>query len=172
MKRLLLLRHAKSSRKNTALPDHDRPLTKRGEKNARRMGGYLRHEGLIPDLALCSTAVRAVETWKAVVGQLERQVRTVPMPELYTADVAGLLQTVRASSVADDVLLLIGHNPALEELALSLAGSGEADALGKMRRKFPPGGLAVIHFDTAEWTAIAPGSGELERFVRPKQLQS
>lgn len=171
MKRLLLLRHAKSSRTNPSLADHERPLTKRGEKDARRIGAYLQHEGLFPDQVLCSTAVRALRTWEEVAGELGREVRTSPLPELYNADAEALLHTVHGAAGADDVLLLIGHNPAFQELAVSLVGSGDGAALARMRRKFPTASLAVLQFGTDDWAKVAPAGGELERFIRPKQLQ-
>jgi phosphohistidine phosphatase len=172
MKRLLLLRHAKSSRKDPSLADHDRPLTSRGEKNARRMGAYLRDEGLVPDQTLCSTAIRAVRTWESAAAELGRDVRTRRDAGLYTGDSDRLLNAVRAGAAEDDVLLLIGHNPAIQELALSLVGSGDRAELARMRRKFPTAGLAVFRFDTGDWAEIAPAHGELERFVRPGHLQS
>jgi phosphohistidine phosphatase len=171
MKQLLLLRHAKSSWKDTSLPDHDRPLNRRGEKTARRIGSYLEEKGLFPDQVLCSTALRALRTWDVVAAQLEREVRVSELPEIYSADADGLLHAVRGAAADADAVMLIGHNPALQELAVSLFGSGNTAALEKMRRKYPTGGLAVFHFDTGSWAEVAPARGELERFVRPKQLQ-
>jgi phosphohistidine phosphatase len=172
MKTLLLLRHAKSSRKDASLADHDRPLSKRGVKNASRMGTYLRDEGLFPDRVLCSSATRAVETWESASNQLGRAVPTTQLRALYTADDEALLQTVRGGAPEDSVVLLVGHNPALEELAESLVGSGDPAAVEAIHRKFPTGSLAVIRFDTENWAEIAPESGELERFVRPQLLPS
>lgn len=172
MKTLLLLRHAKSSRKDQSLADHDRPLTKRGEKNASRMGAYLRDEDLVPDRVLCSTAARALQTWGAAAGRLGREVPTTPLRSLYTADDEFLLETVRKAAPEDGVLMLVGHNPALEELAELLVGSGEPSTVGALQRKFPTGSLAVIRFNTDSWADVAPERGELERFVRPRLLPS
>jgi len=171
MKRLLLLRHAKSSWQDRSLADHDRPLNKRGEKSARRIGDYLHDEGLIPDHVLCSTATRAARTWDIVSGQLGSVVSTTELPDIYSADADGLLQLVRAAPPHANTVLLIGHNPALEELALSLYASGDRPGAEKMREKYPTAGLASFRFDTTDWAEIAPGRGELERFVRPKQLE-
>jgi phosphohistidine phosphatase len=136
------------------------------------MGAYLRDEGLFPDRVLCSTAVRALRTWESAAGRLGREVPTIQLPELYTANADDLLHTVRGGAAEDAVVMLVGHNPALEELALSLAGSGDAAMLATIQRKFPTASLAVIRFDTDDWADVAPERGELERFVRANHLQS
>jgi phosphohistidine phosphatase len=169
MKRVLLLRHAKSSWDDTALPDFDRPLADRGRDAAPRIGKYMKKEGLVPDAVLASGAKRALETWDLVRPQLgDPQFRVednlyMAMPDLIFA----WMRILR-----DDVgsVLLIGHNPGFEELAVRLAGDGRKKALARLRRKYPTGTLAVLRFDVDSWSGIDWGKAYLERFVRPKDL--
>src|SRR5215216_1280624 len=121
--RLFLLRHAKSSHDETGLPDHDRPLAPRGRRAASAIGHHMRERGLTPALVLCSSATRARQTLDGVadgIGSPEVRVES----ELYDASSDGLQQRLRR--IADDVpsAMLIGHNPAIERLALDLAARG------------------------------------------------
>ncbi len=170
MRRLLLLRHAKSDW-STALPDRDRQLSARGRNAAARMGRYIDDEDLIPDLVLYSPATRAAETWSLVRGALSRQPETRTCEELY--DFGGgtaLLDVIRQHGGSAHSLMLIGHNPSMEGLAgLLMVPSGSAREAA-MARKYPTAALAEIHFDQDDWSSIAPATGRLVRFVRPKQL--
>jgi phosphohistidine phosphatase len=167
MKRLLLLRHAKSSWEDSGLADHERPLARRGRRAAKLMAEHLSRERPPPQLVLCSSARRTRETLERVVPGLGHQVAVRIEPALYAASAESLLERVRA--VEDDVesVLLIGHNPGLEELALSLAASGKK--LAAMRRKYPTGALATLEFG-GRWGALQPATAELRDFVSPKQL--
>jgi phosphohistidine phosphatase len=158
-KRLLLLRHAKSSWDDPGLADHDRPLAPRGRKAAALMASYLSEERIRPALVLCSTAVRARETLEGV--GLSDDV--VFERELYGASAGELLE--RLGRVPDSVesAMLIGHNPGMHDLALMLGGTGDVE------RKFPTGALATFAFDGG-WSGLGPGRAELVDFVRPKQL--
>jgi len=174
MLRLLLLRHAKSDWSGK-LGDHERPLAPRGRKAASRMGAYMRARGYEPDLALCSTAVRARETLAFLLPQFSRAPRVEYDHGLYLAEPPRLLTAIRDAPQNGTALLLVGHNPGLEQLAAALIRP-QPDATAKRREdelaeKFTTAALAVIDFDVAEWSAVAPGSGSLSDFVRPRDLK-
>jgi len=171
VKTLYLLRHAKSSWDRPELKDHDRPLASRGEAAAPRMGRHLRDRTPRPQRVLCSSAQRARQTWGLVAPQL------IPAPEveirrdIYDAEPAELLAIVQALPDTLGCVMILGHNPALEDLAAKLAGAGsDDDALQQMSKKFPTAALAEIGFDVAHWHEISPGGGRLVSFLRPKDL--
>lgn len=166
--RLLLLRHAKSAWPD-GVPDHDRPLAGRGLKAAPSMGRYMAREKLVPDLALVSTARRTRETWALVATELPSTIERRDAGDIYEAPVERLGAVLRAADPEVRTLLLVGHNPGFQDLALDLIGEGEADSLSLLRYKFPTGALAVIDF-TAGWQDVKSGSGKLERFVLPRSL--
>ena len=167
MRQLLILRHAKSSWDDPGLGDHDRPLAPRGERAAKAIAGHLRRERIGPDLVLCSSARRTRETLDLIAPALGDDTAVSVEEDLYAASADDLLERLRA--VDDDVqsVMLIGHNPGVEQLVLSLAGSG--DDLAKVRRKYPTGALATLSL-AGRWNDLAPGSAELTDFVKPKQL--
>lgn len=167
MRRLLLLRHAKSDRP-AGVPDIDRPLDARGREAAPRMGAYLASEGLHPDLALVSPAKRTRETWEAVAASLGAVPAQI-VETIYEAPPASLLEAVRAAPDSAETLILVGHNPGMEALADRLVGAGPRAARSRLAQGFPTAALAVIEFDADSWGAI-DGDGRLERFVRPKDL--
>lgn len=175
MKTLHLLRHGKSSWDDAALDDHDRPLAPRGIKAAARVGRHLRVRGVAPDLALCSTARRAVDTLEIVLDALlpGRDSRTVAVERergLYLAGAQALL--ARLHTVPDGVssVLLVGHNPDLHDLAMALAVEGDESTLRALAVKFPTAACATIRFPAGRWSDLAPGSGRLEEFVIPRTL--
>jgi phosphohistidine phosphatase len=166
-KRLLILRHAKSSRKDSGVADHDRPLAPRGRQAAELMAEHLSREPLAPQLVLCSSARRTRETLERIAPGLGEEAAVRIEPELYAASAQRLLERLRAVEEGVESLLLIGHNPGLEELAVSLAASG--NELAAMRRKYPTGALATLEFG-GRWRELQPGRAELRDFVTPKQL--
>lgn len=167
MKRLLLLRHAKSSWDDPDLDDHDRPLANRGRRASTAIAEHLSTESATTDLVLCSSARRARETLERIAPALGDGVDVQIEPELYAASDERLLKRLRA--VAEDVesVLLVGHNPGLEQLAVELAGSG--DELSSLRRKYPTAALATLEFD-GPWRALKPRRATLTAFITPKQL--
>jgi phosphohistidine phosphatase len=173
---LSLLRHAKSSWDKPALDDYDRPLAKRGQKAAPEIGAALAAMGLRPDLVLCSGAVRGRETLSLVLEKLGPPVPEVAYDDaIYMATPATLLARIRAAAaepdrVAPRHIVIVGHNPGLEELALLLVGGGAADDLASVAEKFPTGAVAVIAFNADSWAGVEPGSGRLEHFLTPKRL--
>jgi phosphohistidine phosphatase len=169
MRTLHLLRHAKSSWDDPAAPDADRPLAPRGHRTVSALREHFRALDLSVELVLVSPARRARETWDGVADGFGGAPTVRYVPRIYEATVDDLLAVVRA--VPDDVtsLLLVGHNPGFEQLADSLTGNGDADALADLRRGYPTGGFASFSFDES-WSDVDAGHGDLTRFVRPREL--
>jgi phosphohistidine phosphatase len=164
-KHLLLLRHAKSSWDDPALADHDRPLAPRGIRAAKLIGARLRADQTPVDLVLCSSARRARETVELVaVGGAGVNVEIDE--GLYGASAADLLERVRGLADDIDAVMLVGHNPAMHDLAVELLGHGVGE---QVVGKFPTGALATLSF-TGSWRTLAPGRAELAAFVRPRDL--
>jgi phosphohistidine phosphatase len=169
MKRLLLLRHAKSSWDDPELDDHDRPLAARGRRAATLVAEHLRERAPARMLVLCSSARRTRETLDHIAPALGEIVAVQVETELYDASAERLLERLRAVDDGVDSVLLIGHNTAIEELALLLAGSGSK--LPSVRRKYPTGALASLELPAA-WSELRPGVAVLVDFVTPKELAS
>jgi phosphohistidine phosphatase len=161
IKHLFLLRHAKSSWDDPSLADHDRPLAPRGRAAAKRVGAYLGREQIPVALVLCSSAIRARETLDLVAPPGEIRVE----PELYGATSIDLLELVRRVPTEIDALMLIGHEPAISDLAVVLTGPGSELA----GRKFPTAALATLTV-SGPWSTLAPDSAQLAAFVRPREL--
>ena len=160
-KRVYLLRHAKSSWEDPELDDHDRPLAPRGRRAAKLIGAHLRRERIEVSLVLCSSARRARETLELADAPGEILVEE----QLYGASSAALLERLRRVSDERDAVMLIGHNPAIHELAIELASEpGELTA-----EKFPTGALAALSFE-GSWPALEPGGARLDWLVKPRQL--
>jgi phosphohistidine phosphatase len=166
MKRLYLLRHAKSSWKDTSLPDHDRPLAGRGRRAAKAMARHLRGRGIEPDLVLCSSAQRARETLERIepaLGGADVRVED----DLYGAGAPDLLARLRSVPEGVESVMLIGHNPALQDLALDLARpSSTADELAA---KYPTAALATL--ELSSWHELGHGAAALTALVRPRDLE-
>jgi phosphohistidine phosphatase len=162
-KRLLLLRHAKSSWDDPTLADHDRPLATRGRKAAQLIGAYLRREQIPVSLVLCSSAQRARETLELVDPPGDVQIEQ----QLYGASSDQLLERVRQLPETRDSVMLIGHNPGIQDLTVCLTGDD-----GEPReQKFPTGALALLTF-AGPWRALRAGGVELAAFVKPRELGS
>lgn len=175
MKRLLLLRHAKAERDSDE-GDHGRKLNARGRDDAARMGAHLHVKGWAPDCVLSSTSARTVETWQLLSAELPKAPEPEFLEALYLASWKAMLNVIRHQ--ADDAaktLLVIGHNPGLEELALALARKPDTDearaALSDMRDKYPTCGLSVFDCDIAHWRELSPGANALRAFVKVKELR-
>lgn len=170
MKRLYLLRHTKSSWKEGDLSDHERPLAPRGRRAAPPIGVYLRDHAILPDLVLASSARRTRETWELVSLMLPKPPRVLYEDKLYLATPEELLARLRQVDDEAASVLIVGHNPGLQELAQRLFGDGDSGAFAKLRGKFPTGGLALYQFDTEHWEELLPGIGRLTDFVVPRDL--
>jgi phosphohistidine phosphatase len=169
-KTLCLLRHAKSSWADPALDDFDRPLNQRGRASMVPLGLYIDEKKLHPDSILCSSARRTRETLGLLLPWLRGEATVRIERGLYLASADELLLRLRRVEDEASCLLMIGHNPGFEDLAGTLAGSGDVFASTAMQEKFPTASLAVLDFDTPHWADIAPGRGELRAFVTPKLL--
>lgn len=163
MKRLYLLRHAKSSWDEPGLDDRDRPLAPRGRKACRKLARHIRHEGIRPELVLCSSARRARETLELIGDALGDPAVEVE-DELYAADSERMLRRLRTLPEGAASVLLIGHNPGLQDLAAGLA-SGST----RLAEAFPTGALASLAFDRP-WFDLGQGAAELVAYVVPREL--
>jgi len=171
LKTLLLLRHAKSAWGDAGLPDHERPLNRRGEQAAGAMARHIAHHCPRPDLILCSTATRTRQTLAPLLQRLVPPVPPIALEKaLYLASEARLLARLREAPDTAFTILLIGHNDGIGQLAEALAGSGGRAALENLRDKFPTGALAVLRVPTVHWSDLAAGSAELMAFTRPRDL--
>ncbi|HKU07105.1 MAG TPA: histidine phosphatase family protein [Bradyrhizobium sp.] len=175
MRRLMLLRHAKTETDAPSGRDHDRRLDDRGRSDAGEIGHWIARNPPFPNLVLVSSAVRAKQTWDLVWEEMKDR---VPAPEvetvdeLYGAEPAQLLKMVRMASASDPKrLMLVGHNPGMHELALMLAGHGDKAARKALDDNLPTSGLAILDFDTDDWTDVAFRRGKLMLFVSPKRLR-
>jgi phosphohistidine phosphatase len=170
MRRLILLRHAKSDWSGIGLKDKDRGLASRGRDSAPRVGAYMAHHALVPDLALVSTATRARDTWSLLVEAFGKPPRVVYEERLYETGPRAIFDVIKSIAREIHVLLVVGHNPGLRDLAELLIASGDIDARQRLLEKFPTAGLAVIDFPVDDWAKLHPKSGRLDRFVAPRQL--
>lgn len=173
MKRLLLLRHAKAERGGA--DDLKRVLEKRGAKDSARMGKFLREDAYIPQLILSSTSTRTRQTVEHLLPELGATPKAEYLSELYLAEPEVILSLVRRAPDSIESLMIVGHNPGLEQFALTLASVPLERKLRKrydtMDEKFPTCALAVIDFQIRMWRDLVPGLGELDAFVRPKDLE-
>jgi phosphohistidine phosphatase len=168
MKRLYLLRHAKSSWKDTSLPDHDRPLAGRGRRAAKAIARHMREHGVEPELVLCSTARRARETLDRIASALGSPTVRVES-EIYAASAPALLERLRGVPDTVESVMVIGHNPGLQELALELARP--ASATSELAAKYPTAALATLAFDASSWQELDRDTAELVELVRPRDLE-
>jgi phosphohistidine phosphatase len=167
MSRLFLLRHAKAGWAEPGMRDFDRPLEPLGRTDADAIGAAMRANSYVPDLVLCSSAKRARETldW---VGHHIGNARVVYSDSLYSTDAAGYVEFIRATADGDEVLL-VGHNPMMEDVAMALSGDGDAHARNVLVAGFPTSALAVIRFP-GSLSETAPGKGHLDAFLTPADL--
>lgn len=170
MKILTLLRHAKSDWDDPDSRDFDRALNARGKRAAETVGRWLAAEQWWCDTAVASPAERVRETLDFVSAGYGARIAPEWDRRVYLASAATLLDVVTDTSAASDRLLLVGHNPGLEELVLLLAGSG--DALGDVAEKFPTASVAILSFPVDRWVEVGEGRGRLDRFIRPRDLDA
>ena len=171
----MLLRHAKTETDAPSGRDEDRRLDLRGHRDAAEIGTWIGHHPPFPSHVMVSPAIRALQTWEIAWEAMKERVPTPEVeltPELYGADIAKLLETIRNASVSDPKrLMLVGHNPGMHELAFALAGSGDAAGRDALADNLPTAGLAIIDFDTDDWTNIGLRRGRLEVFISPKLIK-
>lgn len=174
--RLLLLRHAKSDWSGEETDDLNRPLSQRGRDTAPKMGAYMASQGYEPALVLCSPAERTRETVKLLVPQFKTRPKVSYRSGLYLAEWPHLLEEVRKAPPDASPLLIVGHNPGMQQLALALSlqpQSAAEKARGqRLAQKFPTAALAVFDFEGESWRQVKAGAGKFVDFLRPKDLQS
>ncbi|MDX2605994.1 histidine phosphatase family protein [Streptomyces caniscabiei] len=164
LRRLIVVRHAKSAWP-VGVPDHERPLAPRGRRDAPAVGRALAEADCLPDLAVCSTAVRARQTWELTAAEWGTPPPVRHDARVYAAEVPELLDVVRETPDRVRTLLLVGHNPGLEELVLDLAGDALDDALDDVRAKFPTSAIAFLSWHGETWSALAPGTALLTDMI-------
>lgn len=170
MKRLLLLRHAKSSWDNPDLTDIERPLAPRGIEAALLIGHTIVQRNWLPDRALVSEAERTRETWRLAAGEWQSRPEPNFLFGIYEAPAEAILEEIQRQAEDSQTLLVLGHNPGLGDLATLLAGQASPAKLTKsLKKKFPTGALAVFEFD-GEWVDLGSGAAILTHFLRPKDL--
>jgi phosphohistidine phosphatase len=181
VRNLVLLRHAKSAWPDD-VPDHDRPLARRGRRDAPAAGRWLGRAGYVPDHVLCSTARRARQTWQLAQAELAAQPAVSFDPAVYAASADGLLDLVRRQPPTTRTLVVVGHDPALPVLALAVAAASAASrgqpsaqapvtAFERMRAKFPTAAIAVLEL-AGPWSELAPGRARLTSFVTPHVMDA
>ncbi|MGH6824638.1 SixA phosphatase family protein [Methyloceanibacter sp.] len=168
---LILLRHAKSSWKDPALADHDRPLNTRGMAEAPVMGKAMAKHGLDPDVVLCSTARRTRDTLGFVLPELKIEPKVIYEDGLYHGTPAEMLGILHEVGAGVGQVLLVGHNPELQEFALDLIGSGAKHLKDRLEAKYPTAGLVVLRFPAAAWKSVAVNSGKLDLFLTPSDAK-
>ena len=172
MKRLFLLRHAKAVPAESGIEDFARTLMLSGMQDAGAMARYLRKGDYRVELILSSSAARTAQTGELVVQELGCEIEY--RDALYLAEPSKILAVARATPAAVSSLMLVGHNPGLEALAAQLAREPvrrkERARHEALEEKFPTCALAILDFDVGRWRDVAPGTGKLVDFVRPKDL--
>jgi phosphohistidine phosphatase len=173
VKTILLLRHAKSDWGSPGLPDHDRPLNRRGERAAEAMAEYIARRCPRPDVILCSTALRTRQTLSALMYRLASPAPPIALEKgLYLASESTLFDRLQALSNEQGTVLLIGHNDGLWHLATALAGRGEPRLRATLAEKYPTASLSIFSSPAQTWEALAGEGTELVAFVRPRDLMN
>jgi phosphohistidine phosphatase len=169
-RQLVLFRHAKSAWPDVA--DHERPLARRGRRDAPVAGRWLQAADLVADRVVCSTAQRARQTWQLAAAELDSSPAVNFDRRVYGTSAGELLDLARQTAPGTHRLLIVGHDPAVQELTLVLASgeAGDADALDRVRVKFPTAAIAVLEI-TGTWQELGPGHARLTAFMSPRDLR-
>ncbi len=165
-KRLILIRHAKSSWDNADMPDHERPLNKRGRNAAAELGGWLASRGYLPDEVISSDSARTRETWEEIAAALPATPEPRFTPKLYQAAADTMLAVLRHAS--GDTVLMLGHNPGIAEFAHRLVARAP---LNPEFQKFPTAATLVAEFPIAVWSEAAWGAAAPDDFVVPREFE-
>jgi phosphohistidine phosphatase len=169
---LAILRHAKSSWSDPSLSDHERPLNRRGMKDAPLMGRWLAENDLSPALALGSSARRARQTLELCLGELETKPDTRHDEKLYHAGEDRIRRIISHVGGAPSPLLVVGHNPGLNILALDLAAQGGRDEISRLEDNLPTAGLVMFELPIGDWSEIMSARGRLVHFITPKIIKA
>ena len=172
MRRLLLLRHAKAERLQSGGRDHDRILAKRGREDAVAVGAYLVRHRLVPNRALVSTSARTRETWALVAAAFTKPPPTEFEGSIYEASPEAMLKAIKATQPAARTLIVVGHNPGMQQLAGMLIASGDIEARQRLLEEYPTAAFAMISFAARNWNGVHAAGGRLEHFVTPQTLEA
>nr|WP_321456383.1 histidine phosphatase family protein [uncultured Cohaesibacter sp.] len=170
MLRLFLLRHAKSSWSDPSLHDFDRPLNKRGQRDAPKIGRVMKTRHYHPDRILCSTSQRTKETMAGIIPSLTGDVSVRLLDALYEGNNPNYLALLKENAKDSENLMIVGHNTGLQDVAVELAGSGDQAKIMHLRVKYPTAALAVLEFNCSSWDELSKGSGLLVDFIKPKDI--
>ncbi len=170
MRRLILVRHAKSSWSDSTLDDHDRPLNARGHRAAELVGTHLHTLGCTPDLVLSSSALRTRQSWQGMSRPLGNRPQISFHRALYLASPDAVLERIAAAPASARTVMALGHNPATHALAAYLAREGEPAAMARLGVRFPTGAAAILELYDEHWTGVA-GGGRLAHFILPRELE-
>lgn len=165
-----MLRHAKSSWDDPSLPDADRPLAPRGRRAAELLAAHLAAAEVRPTVVLCSSSLRTRETLAAILPALGDALEIRIERALYGAGAAELLERLRQMPNRASSVMLIAHNPGIQDLALALAAGGPAPA--GLQEKFPTGALATVEFDIERWRDLDHGTATATGLVTPRSMES
>jgi phosphohistidine phosphatase len=171
MRRVFVLRHAKSDWGDPGLSDHDRRLAPRGHRGAELLAAHFTRAHVTPDLVLCSTARRARETLELVQPALPSSTPVYFERRLYGASVEELLARLHEVPDDDTSVMLVGHNPGLQDFVLDLASAGDKRLLERAEAKFPTAALATLDAAVDRWSDVQPGTATLVALVTPRDLQ-
>ncbi|PQA72835.1 SixA phosphatase family protein [Brucella oryzae] len=166
MSRLLLLRHAKAMWAKPGMKDFDRPLDQEGKASLDQLARAMKSLDLYPDLVIVSGSCRTRETACGIVERLGIEVETIIDDTIYSGGAADYMQSIRKYDHVPTVML-VGHNPSIEDLALALCGDGKKDSLLKLHAGFPTAALANITFPDS-LSELESGAGYLESFMLPQ----
>jgi phosphohistidine phosphatase len=169
MRRLMLLRHAKTERAEPGELDRTRKLTKGGRADVPLIGAYMARHDLVPDLALVSPATRTQETWTLLAPSFAKAPKAANEERIYNADPKTLMGLIAETKGAPS-LLVVGHNPGLHDLAVQLIAAGDARARERVTEQLPTMGLVVIDLAFDDWSRLHAHAGRLERLVSPRLI--
>ncbi len=168
MRRLMLLRHAKSAWDDPGLTDVERHLNERGREAAPKMGAYMRANGLRPDRVIVSAATRTRETWALIAEQIGGE--PVFDRRIYEAAPRDVLDVIEETPDTVRTLLVVGHNPGLQMVGLHLARRDGAETRRRLNAKYPTAGLIVIDLMVEDWRDLPAEAGVIDRYVTPASI--
>ncbi len=163
MKKLYLLRHAKASYPN-GVEDKDRPLNERGVAACKQMNAYFKEHNIKPDMVLCSDSRRTTDTAKFVLQGIDTKISYTK--KLYLATPGEILKELVGINSEISSVLVIGHNPSIQQMVIILTGVGDINTLAQIKNKYPTCALTEFVFNINQWDNIEPGNGELLRFIK------
>lgn len=170
MKKIILMRHAKSSWADPAASDIDRPLNARGRIAAATMGVWLARQGVVPDHIILSPASRCLETWDRLQPFIAHKGKTQPVKEVYMAAPDQLLEILQQSPSDAETVVLIGHQPGIGALARKLASGSVPSNCSRAFHQFPTAATAVLSADISDWTKLRFGTAKFDKFGLPKEV--